>query len=31
LELHDTTIQASSTPDHGTTFTFSLPVVQGNA
>jgi signal transduction histidine kinase len=31
LELHDTTIQASSTPDHGTTFTFSLPVVQGDA
>ncbi len=31
LELHDTTIQVSSTPDHGTTFTFSLPVVQGDA
>jgi hypothetical protein len=31
LELHDTTIQVSSTPEHGTTFTFSLPVVQGDA
>jgi signal transduction histidine kinase len=31
LELHDTAIQVSSAPDHGTTFTFSLPTVQGDA